>query len=71
MSSHCGQVLLDSKEISGDQVEFILNSYPAETPVKPNLEEKSPGSLSLFRLNEEHDLTLSRLVPLKESALQA
>jgi len=59
---------LDSKEISGDQIEFILNSYPAETPVKPILEEKNPGSLSLFRLNEEHDLTLSRLVPLKESA---
>ena len=68
MPSHCGQVLLNSKEISGDQIEFILNSYPAETPVKPILEEKNPGSLSLFRLNEEHDLTLSRLVPLKESA---
>lgn len=62
------KVLLDSKEISGDQIEFILNNYPADTPVKLVLDEKSPGSLPLFKLNEDHDLALSPLVPLKESA---
>lgn len=62
------KVLLDSKEISGDQIDFILNNYPAETPVKLVLDEKSPGSLPLFRLNEDRELTLSSLVRSKESA---
>lgn len=63
----CLQVLLDSKEISGDQIEFIINNYPVETPVKLVLDEKNPGSLPLFKLNEDCDLALSPLVPLKES----
>ncbi|ONK69171.1 uncharacterized protein A4U43_C05F20080 [Asparagus officinalis] len=61
------KVLLDSKEISGDQIEFILNNYPPETPVKLVLDEKNPGSLPLFKLEEDHDLKLMPLVSLEES----
>lgn len=62
------KVLLDRKEISGEQIEFILNNYPADTPIKLIMNEKSPGSLPLFALNEERDLTLSPLLSTKESA---
>lgn len=44
------KVLLDNKEIRGDQIEFILDSYPTETPVKVVLEEKNPGSLPFFEV---------------------
>lgn len=62
------QVLLDNKEISGDQIEFILNSYPAETPVKLVLEEKNPGSLPLFKVDGDRDMVLSPLLSMKEAA---
>ncbi|KAG6471304.1 probable inactive ATP-dependent zinc metalloprotease FTSHI 1, chloroplastic [Zingiber officinale] len=45
------KVLLDNKEIRGNQIEFILDSYPIETPVKVVLAENNPGSLPFF---EEH-----------------
>lgn len=58
------QVLLDNKEISGDQIEFIIDSYPAETPVKLVLEEKNPGSLPDFHVEREHnERLLSSLTP--------
>lgn len=58
------KVLLDNKEISGDQIEFIIDSYPAETPVKLVLEEKNPGSLPDFRVEREHnERLLSSLTP--------
>ncbi|KAH7651683.1 P-loop containing nucleoside triphosphate hydrolase protein [Dioscorea alata] len=58
------KVLLDNKEISGDQIEFIIDSYPAETPVKLVLEEKSPGSLPDFHVELEHnERLLSSLTP--------
>lgn len=65
------KVLLDGKEISGDQIEFILNNYPAETPVKLVLDEKSPGSLPLFKLNEDSDLALSPPSPIEGISLIA
>ncbi|XP_039117486.1 probable inactive ATP-dependent zinc metalloprotease FTSHI 1, chloroplastic [Dioscorea cayenensis subsp. rotundata] len=58
------KVLLDNKEISGDQIEFIIDSYPAETPVKLVLEEKNPGSLPDFHVEREHnERLLSSLTP--------
>ncbi|KAJ0986117.1 hypothetical protein J5N97_004473 [Dioscorea zingiberensis] len=60
------KVLLDNKEINGDQIEFIIDSYPAETPVNLVLEEKNPGSLPDFHMEVEHDGVLSSLAPLTE-----
>ncbi|KAF9622738.1 hypothetical protein IFM89_032918 [Coptis chinensis] len=42
-------VLLDKKVISGEQIEYILDQYPAETPVRHLLEE-NPGSLPFFEM---------------------
>ncbi|XP_068665190.1 probable inactive ATP-dependent zinc metalloprotease FTSHI 1, chloroplastic [Aristolochia californica] len=60
------RVLLDKKEISGDQIEYILNTYPAETPVELVLEEENPGSLPLFEAQNGNDLVLSSLTPSEE-----
>lgn len=46
-------MLLDQKEISGEEIDFILNSYPQHTPVNCILEEKDPGSLPFFEEKEE------------------
>lgn len=51
------QVLLDRKEISGDHIEFILDNYPAETPVDLVLEERDPGTLPFFE--REGEMVLS------------
>ncbi|CAL9187199.1 probable inactive ATP-dependent zinc metalloprotease FTSHI 1, chloroplastic isoform X2 [Musa acuminata AAA Group] len=64
------KVLLDNKEISGDQIEFILNSYPAETPVKLILEEKDPGSLPFFQVDGDRNTALPKLIPVGEAAAQ-
>ncbi|KAF9601149.1 hypothetical protein IFM89_017054 [Coptis chinensis] len=51
-------VLLDKKEISGDQ-------YPAETPVRHLLEEESLGNLPFFEMERERDFELSLLTESK------
>ncbi|CAA6671512.1 unnamed protein product [Spirodela intermedia] len=51
------KVLLDRKEISGDHIEFILDNYPAETPVDLVLEEREPGTLPFFE--REGEMVLS------------
>ncbi|KAH9605234.1 hypothetical protein KSS87_020007 [Heliosperma pusillum] len=43
------KVLLSQKEISGVEIDYILEKYPAETPVNLLLEEEHPSSLPLFR----------------------
>lgn len=45
------KVLVDKKEISGDEIEYIIDQYPAETPIKHLLEEENPGSLPYFDLD--------------------
>lgn len=42
------KVLLDRKEINGDEIEYILDNYPPETPTSLVLEERNPGSLPMF-----------------------
>ncbi|XP_074317600.1 putative inactive ATP-dependent zinc metalloprotease FTSHI 1, chloroplastic [Silene latifolia] len=42
------KVLLNQKEISGAEIDYILDNYPAETPVSLLLEEEHPSSLPLF-----------------------
>lgn len=59
---------MDNKEISGEQIEFILNSYPADTPIKLVLEEKDPGSLPFFDVDGDQNMAFSPLLPLKEAA---
>ncbi|KAF9601119.1 hypothetical protein IFM89_017024 [Coptis chinensis] len=59
------KVLLDKKEISGEQIEYILDQYPAETPVRHLLEEESPGSLPFFEMERERDFELSLLTESK------
>lgn len=60
------RVLLDRKEISGDEIEFILNNYPAETPVNLVLEEENPGSLPFIEAELRRDLVLSSVTSSKE-----
>lgn len=57
------QVLLNKKEISGKEVEFILDNYPANTPTSLILAEKDPGSLSFSDQDKEqgHDLEYNML----------
>lgn len=49
------KVLLNQKEISGEELEFILNKYPPQTPLHLLEEEEDPGNL-LFSEEQERDL---------------
>ncbi|GER41528.1 ATP-dependent zinc metalloprotease FtsH [Striga asiatica] len=42
------KVLLDRKEISGYDIDYILDKYPPQTPTSTVLEERNPGSLPIF-----------------------
>ncbi|KAK9121974.1 hypothetical protein Syun_019591 [Stephania yunnanensis] len=57
------RVLLDKNEISGEEIEHILDRYPAETPITLLLEEENPGSLPFFDVEQGRDLELSLLTP--------
>ncbi|KAL8138811.1 hypothetical protein V2J09_004812 [Rumex salicifolius] len=52
------KVLLEHKEISGVEIDYILDKYPPDTPVSLLLEEENPGSLPFFI--EEQGLELER-----------
>ncbi|KAG0456005.1 hypothetical protein HPP92_023793 [Vanilla planifolia] len=53
------KVLLDNKEIITEHIDFIIDNYPAETPVQLVLEEKDPGSLPFFEKHANHGLVLA------------
>ncbi|KAG8375123.1 hypothetical protein BUALT_Bualt10G0067600 [Buddleja alternifolia] len=53
------KVLLNQKEISGDEIDYILDNYPPETPTSLVLEEQNPGSLPFL---EEEQATQSKEV---------
>ncbi|CAI9762581.1 unnamed protein product [Fraxinus pennsylvanica] len=42
------KVLLNQKEIHGDDIEFIIDNYPPQTPTSLVLEERDPGRLPFF-----------------------
>ncbi|KAL8536384.1 hypothetical protein ACS0TY_011848 [Phlomoides rotata] len=42
------KVLLDQKDVSGNEIDFILDHYPPQTPTSLVLEERNPGSLPFF-----------------------
>ncbi|CAH9089627.1 unnamed protein product [Cuscuta epithymum] len=48
------KVLLKQKEISGDEIDFILSNYPPDTPASLLLEERDPGTLPLSHQEQEH-----------------
>ncbi|XP_009592878.1 probable inactive ATP-dependent zinc metalloprotease FTSHI 1, chloroplastic [Nicotiana tomentosiformis] len=47
------KVLLNHKEINGDEIDLILSHYPQNTPTSLLLEERDPGSLPF--LNEKQE----------------
>ncbi|KAF6140822.1 hypothetical protein GIB67_042235 [Kingdonia uniflora] len=53
------QVLVDQKEISGEQIEYIIDRYPAETPTSLLLKEENPGSLPFFGVEQGQSLEFS------------
>ncbi|XP_027081356.2 probable inactive ATP-dependent zinc metalloprotease FTSHI 1, chloroplastic [Coffea arabica] len=52
------KVLLNQKEISGEEIDFILDSYPPHTPINLILEEGDPGSLPFFSQKQKQDTEL-------------
>ena len=42
------RVLLNQKEMSGAEIDLILDSYPAETPIAALLDEERPDSLPSY-----------------------
>ncbi|WCJ26538.1 ATP-dependent zinc metalloprotease FtsH [Euphorbia peplus] len=42
------KVLLNQKEISGEEIDYILNNYPPQTRLSRLSEEENPGTLPLF-----------------------
>ncbi|XP_034216683.1 probable inactive ATP-dependent zinc metalloprotease FTSHI 1, chloroplastic isoform X3 [Prunus dulcis] len=52
------KVLLERKEISGEEIDFILNKYPPQTPLKLLFEEENPGSLKFIKQEQEQEREL-------------
>ncbi|KAI6702025.1 hypothetical protein NL676_011161 [Syzygium grande] len=62
------KVLLNQEEISGEEIDFILNKYPPQTPVSLILGEENPGSLPFFK-RETSDLEYALVSQSKEQSL--
>lgn len=43
------KVLISQEEISGEEIDFILDNYPPQTPISVLLQEENPGSLPFVR----------------------
>lgn len=63
------KVLLKQKEISGEEIEFILDKYPPQTPISLLLEEDDPGSLSFVRRDESREIEYALVNQSKEETL--
>lgn len=63
------QVLLEQKEISGEEIEFILDKYPPQTPISLLLEEDDPGSLPFVRRDESREIEYALVNQSKEETL--
>ncbi|XP_039035607.1 probable inactive ATP-dependent zinc metalloprotease FTSHI 1, chloroplastic [Hibiscus syriacus] len=60
------KVLLNQKEINGEEIDFILNMYPPQTPLNLVLEEENPGNLAFIKqeqAEEQEQLLLTRSTP--------
>lgn len=49
------QVLLNQKEMSGEEIDFILNKYPPQTPLSLLQEEENPGTLPFIKQEQEEN----------------
>lgn len=45
-------------DMTGDEIELILDEYPPNTPTSRLLEEGDPGSLSFFKQKKGEDLEM-------------
>ncbi|KAL7597102.1 hypothetical protein Lser_V15G30269 [Lactuca serriola] len=52
------KVLLCQMDMTGDEIELILDEYPPNTPTSRLLEEGDPGSLSFFKQKKGEDLEM-------------
>ncbi|KAE8717160.1 FtsH extracellular protease family isoform 2 [Hibiscus syriacus] len=52
------KVLLNQKEINGEEIDFILNMYPPQTPWNLVLEEENPGNLAFIKQEQEQEQVL-------------
>ncbi|XP_076951086.1 putative inactive ATP-dependent zinc metalloprotease FTSHI 1, chloroplastic [Bidens hawaiensis] len=52
------KVLLRQMEMTGDEIEYILDKYPPNTPTSRLLEEGDPGSLSFYKQTQGQDVEL-------------
>ncbi|XP_045822770.1 probable inactive ATP-dependent zinc metalloprotease FTSHI 1, chloroplastic [Trifolium pratense] len=58
------KVLLNQREVSGEEIDFILNKYPPQTPLHL-LEKEIPGNLPLMK-EQRHDLEYTIQTQTKE-----
>ncbi|KAF5734990.1 ATP-dependent zinc metalloprotease FtsH [Tripterygium wilfordii] len=63
------KVLLNQTEISGEEIDFILNNYPPQTPLSLLFKEEDPGTLPLFRRDQEPELEYALLTQPKAENL--
>ncbi|XP_002509985.2 probable inactive ATP-dependent zinc metalloprotease FTSHI 1, chloroplastic [Ricinus communis] len=50
------KVLINQKEISGNEIDYILNNYPPQTCISLLLEEENPGSLPFTKNEQGHEV---------------
>ncbi|XP_061350930.1 probable inactive ATP-dependent zinc metalloprotease FTSHI 1, chloroplastic [Gastrolobium bilobum] len=62
------KVLLNQKEINGEEINFILNQYPPQTPLHLLLEEENPGNLPFIK-EQVHDLEYALQTQSKEETV--
>ncbi|GLT90750.1 hypothetical protein SLE2022_086680 [Rubroshorea leprosula] len=55
------KVLVNQKEMSGEEIDFILNNYPPQTPLSRLLEEENPGSLPFIKLKQDESPDLESM----------
>ncbi|XP_062074593.1 probable inactive ATP-dependent zinc metalloprotease FTSHI 1, chloroplastic [Humulus lupulus] len=63
------KVLVNQKEISGEEIDFILDKYPPQTPITLLMEEESPGSLPFVKEDENREVEYAFASHSKEESL--
>lgn len=51
-------MLLDQREVSGEEIDFILDNYPPQMATSLVLEERNPGSLPFLDQKEAENKEL-------------
>ncbi|XP_015896062.3 probable inactive ATP-dependent zinc metalloprotease FTSHI 1, chloroplastic isoform X1 [Ziziphus jujuba] len=63
------KVLLNQQEIRGEEIDFILNNYPPQTPVSLLFEEENPGSLPFVRQEQDREFEYALVTQSKGETL--